>query len=139
MDQDHIDRVAAAQPPFAHHLGLRLVSVSATELVAELPVTQFLLNRNGTLHGGAVMGLADNLGGSLTFVNLAEGEGTATIESKTNFLRPVAAGDTARAVCTILHKGRRTVVLQTTILRGDGKPAAQVTQTQMIMAAGPAG
>lgn len=136
MDQTQIDRTAAAQSPFARHLGLRVISASTSELVAELPVSATLLNRNGTLHGGAVMGLADNMGGTLTILNLAEGEGTATIESKTNFFRPVAAGDTVRAVCTVLHRGRRTVVVQTTILRGDGKLAAQVVQTQMVMAPG---
>ncbi len=133
MDPDQIARIADAQPAFARHLGLRVVSVTAAELVAELPVTDQLLNRNGTLHGGAVMGLADNMGGTLTFVNLAPGQGTATIESKTNFFRPVLAGDTARAVCTVLHRGKRTVVLQTMILRGDGKLAAQVVQTQMVL------
>jgi 1,4-dihydroxy-2-naphthoyl-CoA hydrolase len=135
MDQSQIDRIAAAQPPFARHLGLRVISARADEVVAELAVTDNLLNRNGTLHGGAVMGLADNLGGTLTFLNLAEGQGTATVESKTNFFRPVVAGDTARAVCTILHRGRRTVVVQTMVLRGDGKPAAVVIQTQMVMEA----
>lgn len=138
MDPDQIARIAADQPPFARHLGLRLVSVTADELVADLPVTEQLLNRNGTLHGGAVMGLADNMGGTLTFVNLAPGQGTSTIESKTNFFRPVVAGDVARAVCTLLHKGRRTVVLQTRILRGDGKLAAQVVQTQMVLEPGAA-
>ncbi|MFN3293251.1 MAG: PaaI family thioesterase [Gemmobacter sp.] len=132
MDQTRIDRIAAAQPPFAQTLGLRIVSAAPDRVVAELPVGEHLLNRNGTLHGGAVMGLADNLGGTLTFLNLAEGESTATIESKTNFLRPVSAGDTAQAICTLLHRGRRTVVVETRILRGDGKPAALVIQTQMV-------
>lgn len=136
MDQTRIDRIAAAQPPFARHLGLRIVSAAPDRVVAELPVGEHLLNRNGTLHGGAVMALADNLGGTLTFLSLADGDSTATIESKTNFFRPVAAGDTATAVCTFLHKGRRTVVVETRIQRGDGKPAALVIQTQMLMSAG---
>ena len=136
MDPDRMAAIAAAQPPFARHLGLRLLSAAPDRVEADLPVVPALLNRNGTLHGGAVMALADNMGGTLTFLTLGEGEGTATIESKTNFFRPVAAGDVARAVSTILHRGRRTVVVQTVITRGDGKMAAQVVQTQMVMRAG---
>jgi len=42
-------------------------------------------------------------------------------------------GETVRAVCVPLHKGRTTMVWQTTISRSDGKVAAIVTQTQMIL------
>ena len=41
--------------------------------------------------------------------------------------------DTANAVCVPLHSGRRTIVLQTTITRNDGKVAAIVIQTQIIV------
>ena len=132
-DQDRITAVAQAQPPFAVTLGLRVTHATPDRVEAELPVTGALANRNNTLHGGAFMALADNLGGTATFLNLKEGEGTSTIESKTNFFRPVAIGDTARAVTVPLHKGRSTMVWQTTITTGDGKLAAIVTQTQMIL------
>jgi uncharacterized protein (TIGR00369 family) len=79
------------------------------------------------------MGLADNLGGTATFLNLREGEGTVTVESKTGFFRPVPLGTTVRAVTEPLHKGRKTMVWQTRILREDGKLAAMVTQTQMVL------
>ena len=132
-DKARIDAIAQAQPPFAQSLGLRIVSADPDRVEAELPVTEALSNRNGTLHGGAFMALADNLGGTATFLNLREGEGTSTIESKTNFFRPVAVGDIARAVTLPLHKGRSTMVWQTTISNGAGKLAAIVTQTQMIL------
>lgn len=137
-DQDRIDQIAAAQPPFARLLGLRVISAAPDRVVAELEITHALTNRNGTLHGGAVMALADNLGGTATFLNIAEGEGTTTVESKTNFFRPVRLGDTATAETTPLHRGRGTMVWQTRITRGDGKLAALVTQTQMILRDGPA-
>ena len=63
----------------------------------------------------------------------ATGGSTATIESKTNFFAPIPKGDTARAICKPLHSGRTTIVLQTDITRGDGKLAAIVTQTQLMM------
>jgi uncharacterized protein (TIGR00369 family) len=133
IDQSRIDMIAHAQPPFAITLGLRVTSATPDRVEAELPVTHALSNRNGTLHGGAFMALADNLGGTATFLNLADGEGTSTVESKTNFFRPVAVGDTARAVTVPLHRGRSTMVWQTSISTGEGKLAAIVTQTQMIL------
>lgn len=130
---DRIAAIAQAQPPFAVTLGLRVTHATPDRVEAELPVTPALANRNNTLHGGAFMALADNLGGTATFLNLKDGEGTSTIESKTNFFRTVAIGDTALAVTVPLHKGRSTMVWQTTITTGEGKLAAIVTQTQMIL------
>jgi len=132
-DHDRINRIAADQPPFARMLGLRITSVSPDRLEAELPVTAELANRNGMLHGGAIMALADNLGGTATFLNLGPDQGTTTIESKTNFFRSVKLGEVVHAVSVPLHRGRRTMVWQTTITRSDGKLAALVTQTQMVL------
>ena len=62
-----------------------------------------------------------------------QGKTTTTLESKTNFLRPIRLGDVARAVSLPLHIGRTTQIWQTTITRGDGKAAAIVTQTQVVI------
>jgi uncharacterized protein (TIGR00369 family) len=125
--------IAEMQPAFANLLGGKIVEVTSDRVVAELLVREELANRNGALHGGAVMAIADNLGGTATFMNLPEGAGTTTIESKTNFFAAVPLGDTLRAECTPLHRGRTTMVWQTRIIRGDGKLAAIVTQTQLVM------
>ena len=133
MTREELDRIAFDQPAFARLLGFRLISAEPDEVLAELSVTQDLSNRNGVMHGGAIMALADNIGGTATMINLPAGKTTTTLESKTNFLRPIRIGDTARARCVPLHKGRTTMVWQTTITRGDGKPAAIVTQTQVVI------
>ena len=92
-----------------------------------------LINRNGTLHGGAVMGMADHLGGLGAFMNIGPTESTATAESKTNFFRAIPAGDLLHGVAVLLHGGRQTMVWQTTLTRSDGKMAAMVTQTQIVL------
>ena len=124
---------AALQPPFANLIGMKIVYVSKDKVVAELPVREELNNRFGAMHGGAVMALADNLGGTATFANLPQGGRTATIESKTNFFAPIPVGDTAFAECTPLHRGRTTMVWQTRITRNDGRLCALVTQTQIVI------
>ncbi|TVQ02587.1 MAG: PaaI family thioesterase [Roseinatronobacter sp.] len=132
-DQSRYDEIARRLPPFGQIFGLRIIQAHPDCLRAELDVTEALSNRNGVLHGGAIMGLADNLGGSATFMNMAEGQGTTTIESKTNFLRAVPIGETLTTETTPLHRGRKTQVWQTRLIRSDGKLAAIVTQTQMIL------
>jgi uncharacterized protein (TIGR00369 family) len=126
---------AQFQPPFADFMGMKITHVSPDRVEAELLVRAELENRFGVLHGGAVMALADNLGGTATMANLPEGARTATIESKTNFFVGIPVGDTARAECTPLHRGRTTMVWQTRITRNDGKLCALVTQTQIVIAA----
>lgn len=121
------------QPEFADHLGIVLISATKERVEMHMLATPALVNRNGVLHGGAIMGLADNTGGTATFMNLPSYKTTTTIESKTNFLRAIRLGDTARAVAEAIHVGRTTMVWQTTITRGDGKVAAVVTQTQMVI------
>src|SRR5271169_3264221 len=126
---------ADLQPPFAEFLGIKITHVSPDKVTAELVVRKDLDNRNGTLHGGAVMALADNLGGTATVANLPSGARTATIESKTNFFAAIPVGDTARAECTPLHRGRTTMVWQTRITRNDGRLCALVTQKQIVIPA----
>jgi 1,4-dihydroxy-2-naphthoyl-CoA hydrolase len=124
---------ANEQPPLANFLGMKITHVSTEKVTAELVVGEILGNRNGTLHGGIVMALADNLGGTATVANLPEGGRTATIESKTNFFATIPLGDTAHAECTPLHRGRTTMVWQTRITRNDGRLCALVTQTQIVI------
>ena len=120
--------------PFATLMGVRLVEATPTRVVGELTVRDDLCTTNGILHGGAVMAFADSLGAVGAMLNLPAGAATTTIESKTNFVGAVRAGDIARAVCEPVHIGRATMVWQTKISRGDGKLAAIVTQTQMTLA-----
>ena len=130
---DSMDRHPDRFSPFSDLLGIGMISADPDEVLVSMPATQALANRNGVLHGGALLGMADHAGGTLTIMNLAAGQATTTIESKTNFLRPIRIGDTALGRSVALHKGRTTMVVQTTITRDDGKVAAIVTQTQMIM------
>jgi 1,4-dihydroxy-2-naphthoyl-CoA hydrolase len=124
---------AELQPPFAEFMGMKITHLSRDKITAEIFVREELNNRFGAMHGGAVMALADNLGGTATFANLPEGGRTATIESKTNFFAPIPVGDTAYAECTPLHRGRTTMVWQTRITRNDGRLCALVTQTQIVI------
>ena len=123
------------QAPFADFLGIKLTHISPERVEAELVVRSELETIPGVMHGGAIMALADNVGATATFVNLPPGTRTTTIESKTNFFAAIPHGETARAECTPLHRGRTTMVWQTRITRDDGRLCALVTQTQIVLPA----
>jgi len=122
--------------PFAELMGLKVVSVTPERVEAELPVREELCTRPAVLHGGAVMAFADTLGAIATIANLPTGAHTTTIESKTNFFAAIPVGEIAKAECTPLHRGRTTMVWQTRITRSDGRLAAIVTQTQLVLPGG---
>ncbi len=121
--------------PFAKMMGVNMTLVTKERIEGELEVTSDHCTIPATLHGGAMMAFADNMGGIGAFMNMPEGSMTTTVESKTNFLRAIPVGQTAKAVTTPVHLGRTLQVWKTEIFRGDGKLAAIVTQTQMIRAA----
>jgi 1,4-dihydroxy-2-naphthoyl-CoA hydrolase len=126
---------AEMKAPFADFLGIKLTRISPERVEAELTVRHELATVPDILHGGAIMALADNLGGVATVANLPKGARTATIESKTNFFAAIPVGETARAECTPLHRGRTTMVWQTRITRNDGRLCALVMQTQIVIPA----
>ncbi|MCC6890091.1 MAG: PaaI family thioesterase [Hyphomicrobiales bacterium] len=114
-------------------IGVKIIVRSGERSEVELVIRDELCNRRKVMHGGAVMALADIVGGMTASASLPAGRVTATVESKTNFLAPIPLGDTVRAVCTPLQAGRTIIVLQTDILRGDGRRAAMVVQTQIVL------
>src|SRR5579863_10493213 len=118
---------------FADYIGVKITHLSKDRVEGELVVRDELETIPGVLHGGAIMALADNLGATATVINLPPGARTTTLESKTNFFAGVPRGDTARAECTPLHRGRTTMVWQTRITRNDGRLCAMVTQTQLVL------
>jgi len=114
-------------------LGIQLVEVTPEKVIATLKVRPDLCTSGKILHGGSIMAFADTLGAIGTVVNMPQGHGTATIESKTNFVGGAAEGSVITGECTPVHKGRTTQVWQTRITNADGKLVALVTQTQIVL------
>jgi uncharacterized protein (TIGR00369 family) len=116
--------------PFAALIGIEIEEATPEAVRGRLAWAPERCTAGGIVHGGALMSLADSCGAVCAVLNLPEGaQGTATIESKTNFLRPVAGG-AVTASTRPLHRGRTMIVLETELARDDGKLAAKVTQTQ---------
>lgn len=118
--------------PFSVACGVKVDAAGPEEVQAHMEWSEDRCTAGGILHGGALMTLADSVGGICAFLNLPEGAVTATVESKTNFLRPVTSG-TASATCRPLHVGRQTIVLATEIRDDAGKLVAFVTHSQAVL------
>jgi uncharacterized protein (TIGR00369 family) len=102
-------------------------------VVAELTVREDLCTSPAVMHGGAIMAFADTLGAAGTILNLPEGAGTTTLESKTNFIAGAPLGARLIGEATPVHRGRRTQVWTTRIATAEGRLIAVVTQTQMVL------
>jgi uncharacterized protein (TIGR00369 family) len=130
---DLLDRVNETKLPFAELLGIEFVSASPERVVAEMTVREDLCTVPAVLHGGAIMAFADTLGAMGTIVNLPQGAGTTTVESKTNFVAPAPVGARVIGETTPVHRGRRTMIWQTRISTSEGRLIALVTQTQLVL------
>jgi uncharacterized protein (TIGR00369 family) len=114
------------------HFGIRITDADKDKLVGELDVDDRHLNNSGHVHGGALAAFADDLGGTLAGLNVSPGFRTTTIESKTNIFRACVPGRLT-GIAVPVHVGRRMIVLQISIYRPDGKLAAMMIQTQMVL------
>ena len=119
--------------PFATALGVVLDAAAPDEVRGRLAWSPERCTAGGVMHGGALMALADSLGGICAFLNLPTGAQTTTVSSNTVFIRGVRGGEVT-AVARPLHAGRTVIVVQTDLVDDAGKRVAQVTQTQAVLA-----
>ena len=129
-----LEKINAIKLPFAELKGVTFIEAAEDRVAARMLVRADLCTLGHTLHGGAIMALADTVGAAATVINLPEGsKGTTTLESKTNFVGGAKEGETVLATATPVHRGRRTQVWQTRVETEAGKPVALVIQTQMVL------
>ena len=126
---------ALIEPLFPGLMGVRVTELADDRVVAEMPVRADLCTAGGILHGGAYMAFADTLGAVGTLLNLAPGKRTTTTDSSTKFIAGARLDSIVTGESVALHRGRTTMVWQTSIRNAEGKLCAVVTQTQLVLAA----
>lgn len=119
-------------PAFARHVGVELLEADTERVVGRIALGPEHSNGRDRVHGGVIMTLADTLGAVATVLNLPPERVTTTLESKTNFLA-AGRGDYLVGEATPLHRGRTTMVWQTTIRDAQDRRVAVVTQTQLVL------
>jgi 1,4-dihydroxy-2-naphthoyl-CoA hydrolase len=122
-----------AMMPFAAILGIEAITATPERVTGRVRWEESRCTSLGVLHGGVLMALADSIGAYCAVLNLPEGAGTSTIESKTNFLRAVRSGH-VEARARPLHVGRTTIVIDTELYDDQDRLVGRVTQTQAVLA-----
>ena len=120
-------------PLFPGLMGVRLLELAPERVLAQMEVRPDLCTTGGILHGGAYMAFADTIGAVGTVLNLPAGKRTATTDSSTKFIAGARVNTTVTGESVALHRGRTTMVWQTSIRNADGKLCAVVTQTQIVL------
>src|ERR1700755_2428893 len=99
---------------------LELTEVPSAEgsVAMEMAVDERTVNTAGGLQGGLIATMADVTAGQLAARATPFGHGIATTDLFIRYLRPIKVGP-ARAVARILRLGKRSVVVQVDIYRGN--------------------
>ena len=131
MDLDQLQQILL--PLFPGLLGVQLTEATPERVVARMRVRPDLCTAGGILHGGAHMAFADTLGAVGTVLNLPRGKRTTTTDSSTKFIGGARVDTTVTGESVALHRGRTTMVWQTSIRNEEGKLCSVVTQTQLVL------
>lgn len=136
MTEDLREQAAAMLarlPGVPNYLGFTVTTAQRERVVAEMVVRADHCTEADSVHGGVMMAFADTIGALGTCLNLRERQTTTTIESKSNFFAGTPLGAKLIAESAPLHRGRRTQVWETRLLHENGRLAAKITQTQIVI------
>lgn len=117
------------------HCGLKVTEIIDQErmLVAELPITEKVVQPFSLLHGGISCMLAESLG-SVAGNLLASANGKAVGQNlQAVHLKSAGLGDTAFFYCKNIHSGRRSQVWETTVKNAEGKTLSKIILTLSIL------
>jgi 1,4-dihydroxy-2-naphthoyl-CoA hydrolase len=118
--------------------GTHFVEVSAERAVAELAFRPDLAQLTGLFHGGVIVSLADEAATACSLAAVMPdgawdpGKFPLTIQLSANLIRNTNTGKLV-AEAVPLHRGRTTMVMQTTVRDEHGRVMAVVTATLLVL------
>ncbi|GAA4717045.1 PaaI family thioesterase [Brevibacillus fulvus] len=98
----------------------------------EMPVTSFIHNPVGIVHGGILATLLDTTMGMMINKKLPADQFAVTTELKINYLLP-GKGEKLRSEASILHRGKTLIVTQGNIYDEQDRLLAHGTATFMVL------
>jgi uncharacterized protein (TIGR00369 family) len=106
------------QSAYFKTLGCHVVQLDEGVAVVALPLEPHLRNRGNVMHGGALFSLVDITMGLACSSAHGFDKQSVTVECKINYMRAVAEGE---VICTstVLHAGRRTLVVEAEVRQND--------------------
>lgn len=122
-----------ARPPIAWALDFELVEAEEGRAVFACEPKEFHYNPSNHVHGGLAMTLIDSAAGCAVHSTLPAGEGYTTVETSTQFVRPMTAGmGRVRCEGALVHRGRTLARAEARLVDADGRLIAYGHSTCMI-------
>lgn len=121
------------QAPISQGLNFWIVEVGEGFAAFEGDPGAHLLNPAGGVHGGWALTLIDSAAGCAGHTLLPAGTGYTTLETKGNFVRPIAK-NTGRVRCEgrVVSPGRQIITAEARVTGPDGKVLAHGTSTLLV-------
>jgi uncharacterized protein (TIGR00369 family) len=117
-------------------MGVKIVSATRDEVVAEIEVGPAHLQAYGIVHGGLHAGLIESIASIGAALDaMPHGRSVVGLENHTSFLRAVRSGK-LRAVAKPLARGRRSQVWEGSVYDDQGKLAASGRVRLMVLEPG---
>ncbi len=116
--------------PFPELFQLELIEADDEKSRIRMQCREDLEHAFGAMHGGALMSFADIA--SVVWAHIhTKGQLAGTQQFSINFLRQ-ASGKYIDAISEVVHNGRTSLVVQTTLENDAGECVALITQTQAV-------
>lgn len=119
-------------------MGIRLVEATAEHVVMEMPFRPAIAQLTGLFHTGSLLTLAD---GTATVACLyaldptgeqTDGPFPLAVQVSANLIRNTGSG-AATAEAKLVHRGRTTMVVETTVQDDQGRLLVLATTTHLVL------
>jgi 1,4-dihydroxy-2-naphthoyl-CoA hydrolase len=115
--------------------GLQILDLGASEVRAQVAVTDAVRQPMGLVHGGVYAAMAESMASWGTAHGAPEGTTVMGLSNQTSFLRPILAGS-VHAVARVRHRGATTCVWDVEITDDEDRLCALVRMTIAIRVGG---
>ncbi len=115
----------ATDPLIFSGLKIDSVDMDTGDIELSLEITEYMINPNGTLHGGIGYTLSDLCAGLSAYYL---GYKVSTMQANINYVRPAISG-TLVAKGKVIHNGRTSFVIHVEVLSDEGKLITNSTFT----------
>lgn len=116
-----IVQLMLAADAFSQWMKIEVESITRGSCTLACTVNAEMLNGFHILHGGISYSLADS---ALAFASNSYGNQCVSIETSISHTKPARLGDTLRAICTELHRGKTIGIYEVKV----------INQTQQLVA-----
>jgi uncharacterized protein (TIGR00369 family) len=118
---------------FMNHIGFELTHIEAGYIEGSAPITQFLRQQDGRVHGGVTATVADLVTGFAAFTLVGPNDRVVTADIKISYFSP-GLGDRVFGRGWVIKPGSRLHFCEAEIFTFDGEKSTLIAIATAIMA-----